>query len=185
MLLGCATGARAQAVKVNVPLWLAGSPNIGLEWALGNQCTVNGDVSWMPYMFKQHEEVFRVLMTSADLRYYLNPPYYYTDDSWDGFYVGPYVLYGEFNVGLFKKKAGNNYRNQGWGISGGVSTGYKFYLSSRFRVDVNVGLGYAHLQYDKFLLGGEYVNYPLESKLTKAWFGPTKFGIHLMYSLYR
>ncbi|MDR1414768.1 MAG: DUF3575 domain-containing protein [Odoribacteraceae bacterium] len=185
LLLCCSLGARAQAVKVNLPLWLAGSPNAGIEWTMGSQFTVNGEVLWMPYMFKQHEEVFRALVTSVDFRYYIAPPYYYTDDSWDGFYVGPYALYGEFNVGLFKKKAAENFRNAGWGVSGGISTGYKFYLSPRFRVDVNIGIGYAHLQYDKFLLGGEYRDYPLESKITKVWIGPTKFGVHLVYSLFR
>jgi hypothetical protein len=99
--------------------------------------------------------------------------------------VGPYVLYGEFNVGLFRKRAAESYRRRGWGVSGGISAGYKFYLSRRLRLDANIGVGYAHLQYDKFLLGGEYVNYPLESKATRPWIGPTKFGVHLVYSLFR
>ena len=42
--------ARAQAVKTNIPLILAGSPNVGIEWNVGRQFTVNGDVLWMPYM---------------------------------------------------------------------------------------------------------------------------------------
>ena len=36
-------GVRAQSVKVNVPLWLTGSPNIGFEYTLTRQLTVNAE----------------------------------------------------------------------------------------------------------------------------------------------
>ena len=39
-------GVRAQSVKVNVPLWLTGSPNIGFEYTLTRQLTVNAEVEY-------------------------------------------------------------------------------------------------------------------------------------------
>ena len=132
------SGVQAQSVKVNIPFWLTGSPNVGFEYTLTRQLTVNGEVLWMPYLFKKHEEVFRALQSSVELRYYVNPRNFYTNDSWDGFYIGPYAMYG-----------------------------------------------YAHLQYNKYYLGGEYVNFPLERKKTKRWIGPTKFGINLTYNIFR
>ena len=48
-----------------------------------------------------------------------------------------------------------------------------------------MGVGYAHFQYDKYKLGGEYVNFPLELKKTKQWIGPTKFGVSLTYNIFR
>lgn len=184
LLLGVGA-ARAQAIKTNLPLWLTGSPNIGAEFSLGRQFTINGDVTWMPYMFKKHEEVFRVVVGSVDLRYYIRPKYYYTNNLWDGFYIGPYAMYGDFNVGFYRKDKEHSYRRDGWGVSGGVSLGYKFFLSKRLRMDVNLGVGYAHLQYDKYYLGGEYKHFPLERKITKAWIGPTKFGVHLVYNIFK
>ena len=62
---------------------------MGIEWNVGRQFTVNGDVLWMPFMFKKHEEVFRTLIGSIDLRYYVKPKYYYTNNAFDGFYIGP------------------------------------------------------------------------------------------------
>ena len=177
--------ARAQAVKTNIPLILAGSPNVGIEWKVGRQFTVNGDVLWMPYMFKKHEEVFRTLIGSIDLRYYVKPKYYYTNNAFDGFYIGPYAMYGNFNIGLYKGEDKESYRRKGWGVSAGVSLGYKFYLAKRFRLDVNLGVGYAHLQYNKYLLGGDWAHYPLEKKNTKMWIGPTKFGVHLVYNIFK
>lgn len=178
--------AQAQAIKVNAPLLLVGTPNIGVEVTISQQLSVNGDILWAPYMFKKNEEVFRSFIGSVDLRYYINPQYYYTNDMFDGFYAGPYAMYGNFNIG-FKNNDKNkeSYRRKGWGVSAGISFGYKFYLAKRFRLDLNMGLGYAHLQYNKYLLGGEWAEYPLSKKNTKQWIGPTKFGVHIVYNLFR
>ena len=116
----------------------------------------------------------------------MNPRNFYTNVSWDGFYIGPYAMYGNFNIGLLKHNDPlQSYRRRGWGVSGGISTGYKFAFNSRWGLDLNIGLGYAHLQYNKYYLGGEYVNFPLERKKTKRWIGPTKFGINLTYNIFR
>lgn len=178
--------ADAQTVKTNIPLILTGNPNIGTEWFIGKQFSVNGDILWAPYLFKKDEEVFRTLIGSVDFRYYINPKYYYANDLWDGLYVGPYAMAGNFNIGLKNSDdTKTSYRRKGWGLSTGVTAGYKFYISDRFRMDINIGLGYAHLQYDKYQLGGEYAEYPLEKKKTKAYWGPTKFGVHLVYNIFR
>ncbi len=178
--------ADAQAIKTNIPLIVTGNPNIGVEWSVGKQLTLNGDILWAPYLFKKNEEVFRTLIGSVDFRYYINPKYYYTNDLWDGLYIGPYVMAGNFNIGLKRSDESKmSYRRKGWGLSTGATIGYKFYLSSRFRLDINAGVGYAHLQYDKYQLGGAYADYPLERKKTKSYWGPTKFGIHLVYNIFR
>ena len=185
VLVLAAPAVKAQAIKTNVPLLLVGTPNVGMEFTVSQQFTTNLDILWMPYMFKKHEEVLRALVGSADLRYYVKPRYYYTNNMYDGFYLGPYVEAGNFNIGFWRGEERESYRYKGWGISAGLSLGYKFYLSKRFRLDLNLGLGYAHLQYDKYQLGGEWADYPLELKDTRAWFGPTKFGVHLVYILFR
>jgi len=186
LIFSYSTEIKAQGIKTNVPLILTGSPNIGVEWSVGRQLTVNADAMWLPYLFKKDEEVFRALIGSVDFRYYLNPKYYYTNDLWDGFYVGPYAMAGNFNIGLKEKKAEKtSYRRKGWGLSAGVTAGYKFYLSSRFRIDANIGVGYAHLQYDKYELGGEYADFKLESKKTKGYIGPTKLSVSLVYNIFR
>lgn len=185
LLVAGTTAARGQALKVNTPLLLAGTPNLGFEMTLSRQFSFNADVLWMPYLFKKNEEVYRAFIGSVDLRYYFKPKYYYTNDMFDGFYMGPYVEGGNFNMGYFRGKGRESKRYKGWGLSAGISLGYKFYISRRFRLDLNMGLGYAHLQYDVYRLGGEWAQYPVELKATKAWVGPTKFGIHLVYNLFR
>ncbi|WP_165020265.1 DUF3575 domain-containing protein [Dysgonomonas sp. ZJ279] len=186
LLLFYCPQSQAQAIKTNIPLIATGNPNIGVEWSVGKQLTLNGDILWAPYLFKKDEEVFRALITSVDFRYYIKPKFYYTNDLWDGLYVGPYAMYGNFNIGFKNSDESKmSYRRKGWGLSSGITTGYKFYISSRFRLDVNLGLGYAHMQYDKYQLGGEYAEYPLEKKKTKSYWGPTKFGVHIVYNIFR
>lgn len=166
------SGMQAQTIKINIPLWLTGSPNIGYEQTLTRQLTVNGEVLWLPYLFKKHEEVFRALQATAEVRYYVNPNNYYTNDSWDGFYFGPYAMYGNFNIGLLRHNdALQSYRREGCGASGGISTGYKFAFDSRWGLDLNIGIGYAHIQYDKYYLGGEYLQFPLGAQEDKSLVG--------------
>lgn len=186
IVLSLVNKANAQALRINLPTLLVGSPNIGAEFTLSQRLTVSGDVLWTPYMFKANQSVFRVLVGTAELRYYVKPNYYYTNDLFDGFYLGPYAMYGNFNVGLNRGgKLSESPRYEGWGVSAGVSFGYKFFLSKRLRLDVNAGLGYAHLQYDTYRLGGENAYAATSLKDTRAWVGPTKFGVNLVYNLFR
>jgi hypothetical protein len=186
LLAGADRASGQAALKINTPYLIFGSPNIGAEVTLTQQLTVNADVLWMPYMYKKREEVFRALQGSVDIRWYPSPKYYYTNGLFDGFYVGPYAMYGNFNIGFATHdNPDDNRRYKGWGVSAGASVGYKMYLSRRFRLDINMGLGYAHLQYNTYTLGGEFAQYPRTIKDTKAWVGPTKFGVHLVYNLFR
>ena len=121
ILLFTAPTAKAQAIKTNLPLLLAGTPNVGVEFMLSQQFTMNADILWMPYMFKKHEEVFRALIGSVDMRYYVKPRYYYTNNMYDGFYLGPYVAGGNFNIGLWQGEDKESYRRKGWGLSAGIS----------------------------------------------------------------
>lgn len=173
------------AIKTNIPLTLIGTPNLGVEFTVGKNMAVSADVLWAPYMWKSSSEVLRSFQASAELRYYLNPRYYYSNDMYDGIYIGPYALWGDFNVGFKESDTDDlkNFRREGWGVSAGASFGYKLFLSRRLKLDLNLGIGYAHMQYDKYYLGGEWADHPLEIKKTRGWVGPTKFGISLVYSL--
>lgn len=190
LLLGTGT-IQAQALKVNIPFALVGTPNIGYEHTISRQFTVNGDILWAPYLFKKNEEVFRALIGTIDFRYYINPRYYYTNDMFDGFYVGPYGQLGNFNIGLARRSAeeeaeGNyNHRYRGWGMAVGVTGGYKMFLSERFRLDFNIGIAVTHLQWDQFRLGGEHADYPEKRKETSFGIWPTRLGIHLVYNIFR
>ena len=175
------------AVKTNVPMLLLGGPNVGAEITLSQQFTVNGEFMWQPFLFKKKEDVFDAMLMGADFRYYPNPRFFYTSSYYDGLYFGPYAMYGLFNIGMVGGDglSADDERYKGWGISGGLLVGYKLFLSPRFRLDINLGLGYAHLQYDTYQMTGQWAEWPMSIKDTKSWIGPTKFGVHLVYNLFR
>lgn len=181
--------AQAQAIKTNIPFLLAGTPNAGVEWNIGSRCSISGDAMWMPYMWNEAEEVFRALLMSADFRYYLKPKYYYTNKSYDGFYVGPYAMFGNYNIGvesLTYNKEENIYdRYVGWGLSAGLLIGHRLYLSNRLRLDFNINLGYAYLQYNTYLLGKYNASFAYSTYNIKHYIGPTKFGINLCYIIFK
>lgn len=213
--------AQAQAIKTNIPFLLAGTPNAGIEWNIGSRCSISGDGMWMPYMWMNGEEVFKSLILSADFRYYVKPKYYYTNKSYDGFYLGPYVMWGNYNVGtsfwnltlnkeytygengvnkdlIETDEDGNiiNYdtdnaswqwyydRYVGWGLSAGVVLGYRFFVSNRLRLDLNLNLGYVYFQYAAYKLGSEN-GYPHTQRAVSDYIGPTKFGINLCYIIFK
>ena len=189
-LLMTAYGSNAYSqvsIKTNVPVLLLGGPNIGTEITLSQQFTVNGDFIWLPFLFKKSEETFNAIQMSADVRYYPNPRFFYNSSYYDGLYFGPYAMYGNFNIGMVGGDGltADDERYDGWGISGGISVGYKLFLSTRFRLDINVGIGYAHMQYDTYPMSGQWSDWPTSLKDTKDWIGPTKFGVHLVYNLFR
>ena len=62
--------ASGQMLKLNAPLTLGGSPNLGYEHQLNHRLALSGDVFWLPYMSDKHEEVFRSLQITSELRYY-------------------------------------------------------------------------------------------------------------------
>ena len=184
MLVFTALSSNGQAIKTNIPLILAGTPNLGIEFTLGNKFSLNVEGLWTPYMFEKSESVMRILQTSADVRYYVKPKYYHTNNMFDGFYIGPYAMYANYNVGFRRVEPVNdNDRFLGWAISTGLNIGYKIYLSRLFRLDFNLGLGYAHLEYETYRLGKEFAKAPKDGIDTSSWIGPTKFGIHLVYNI--
>ena len=74
--------------------------------------------------------------------------------------------------------------------------GYQLYLSRRFSVDFNLGLGYTRSEYDSFtpimteirIPGDDFpaiecVRVIKERSKTKNFFGPTQAGINLIWTI--
>lgn len=183
LALAAGTGiGRAQMLKLNGPLTLAGSPNLGYEHQLNNRLSIAGDVFWLPYMSDKHEEVFRSLQITSELRYYFKE----TEDRSlaRGWYLGGYLMYGDFNIGLYRhNNMDMSFRRAGWGVSGGVAGGWKYQFNKRWQMDINMGVGYVHMRYHKYKLGGAYRHHPIGGWRQSKWIGPTRFSISFGYIL--
>lgn len=114
------------------------------------------------------------------MRYYFKPAEGYRLT--DGWYVGGYAMYGDFNIGLYRHNdMDQSFRRMGWGVSAGVSAGWKYQFNAHWQMDINIGIGYAHLQYHKYKLGGAYKHRPIGTWRTKEWIGPTRFSVSFGY----
>ena len=73
----------------------------------------------------------------------------------NGFFYGPYVHFGEFNIGnhdmpfgLLKGLKPNRY--EGWLAGVGIGAGYEYALAKHWNIGAEAGVGYTYIDYKKF-----------------------------------
>lgn len=110
---------------------------------------------------------------------------YWFCQRFDGWFVGLHAHYAKFNIGglpdwtpVSDNMKENRYQGDLYGA--GVSVGYSWILKKRWSMEATVGLGYARINTTK---------YPCAScgtaidKGGKNYFGPTKVGLSLIYTI--
>jgi len=167
------------AVKSNL-LYAATTrtPNVAVEFAIGNNMTIDFVGSYNPWNWKGSYEDNRKwvhMVLQPELRWW-------TCERFNGHFFGAHLLYTKYNVGLvdlpllFEKK----YQYEGYAFGAGVSYGYHMMLGNRWGIEFTVGVGVAYMSYNKYNCGkcGDFVQ-----KEDKFYFGPTKLGISLVYTI--
>lgn len=169
----------AQMIKLNAPAVLAGIPNLGYEHQLTPRLSVSADILWLPYRWNNKTEMFRSLQLGGELRYYFRGASGRRLAA--GWYLGAYAMYGDFNIGLLRHgDYDSSFRRQGWGVSSGISGGWKYRFNEHWQMDINLGVGYAHLQYHKYHLADPEAH-KIGTWHTQPWFGPTRFSVSFGY----
>ena len=158
----------------------AQSPNLGVEIGLTDHLTVDisGGYNWFNLDGSKNQNKKKVhWMIQPEARYYLT-------ETFKGHFFGLHGLYSQYNIGghnlpLLLGKGSKEFRHEGWLAGGGLSYGYQLPLAKNLNVEFNIGVGYAHLKYDKYLCPkcGEKI----EGGVQKHYFGPTKAGISLIW----
>ncbi len=151
-LCSFAIGVNAQnvAIKTNLLNWaFVGTPNIGAEYALNKNTTINLSVALNPW----------VLGDNAKMQHYLVIPeyrYWFTE-TFDGFHVGAHLIAGGFDVGAFSTSIGpididelkdKYYVGSAYGV--GVGAGYSFYISPRFNLELKAGVSLVRVDYKSY-----------------------------------
>lgn len=160
-------------VKTNLLTDLTLSPSLGVEVKLNRRFTLDVPVSYNGFTFGDNMK-WKHIAVQPEVRYWLC-------ESFVGHFFGLHGHYANYNVGnisLFQATKDHRYR--GWLAGGGFSWGYHWLLSSRFSLETTVGFGYAYLDYSKH----EYQECgPKVGDYTKHYFGLTRAGISLIYTL--
>lgn len=163
------------AVRTNVLYDALLLPTLGVEWRINRDWSIklDGSLSWWG---GNSDKVQKVWLLNPEVRRYLLRD--------RRFYVGAAGSYGEYNIykyplgSLFPEDTG--YQGKLW--SAGVTAGYQLYLSRRFSVDFNLGLGYTRSVYDSFTVT-DGVRVVKGRNRAKNLFGPTQAGINLIWTI--
>ena len=105
---------------------------------------------------------------------------YWLCEKFNGHFFGLHAHYADYNVGglKFLSKNMENHRYQGNLYGAGLSYGYQWLLSDRWSMEAVLGIGWAHLDYDKYPCAT--CGTVLKSD-TKDYFGVTKAAISIIY----
>lgn len=175
------------------------APNLHLEIGLGYKTSLDVGISYNGWGSKEDDRKLNHTLGIAEFRYW-------TGERFNGHFIGLHMIGGTFDVndhkvpGAFKR----GIRYDGNGFGAGISYGYMLPLSKRWGAEFNLGLGVMRLTGDKYetktvTVPGECVEnlatirppcgnsgtreVLAKGKYSKTYFGPTRIGITLVYTL--
>ena len=179
LMLTCAIGMHGQeknyympkfAIKTNALYWATTTANLGFEVGLSKKLTLDVSGNYNPWEFSNNKQIKHWLV-QPELRYWLCERFY-------GHFFGLHAHYAEANVSNLNIFGLGDYRYQGNIYGAGISYGYQWILNKRWSMEATVGVGYARLNFDKYICGtcGSKIG-----KEHKNYFGPTKIALSIIY----
>lgn len=157
--------AQNWAVKTNAAYLATTTLNLGTEVALSQRMTIEVLGMYNPFRFRDNKKML-FWGVQPELRWW-------TCRKFSGHFFGLHGHYGQYNAGV------KTYRYDGWLAGAGISYGYQFVLGNRWNLELELGVGYARLNYDKYLREcdcGKFIAHE-----TKNYFGPTRMSITFSY----
>lgn len=172
--------AQDVAIKTNLAYDATASANLGMEFALTQQWTldVSGNLNaWnMPNDMK-----WKHWFVQPEARYWFC-------EKFAGHFLGIHAHSGQYNVGGIPNNINflgtdfsrlSNSRFQGWFVGGGIAYGYAFILGKHFNLELELGIGYSYTRYDRFECAG--CGRKVEENKEHHYVGPTKAAVNLVY----
>lgn len=160
-------------VKTNLLKWAMVTPNIAIEFYMGQNISleVNGSYTWAWFLNDKHKAYYK-WDTGAELKYWIKP------GTFNGHAVGVHATTGEYDMKF--KADGIGKQGNYWTI--GATYNYLLPIGKHFNMEFGLGVGYA--QYD--VLKYQYqpdnnINKEIEQINGKKYFGPTKANIALVW----
>lgn len=167
--------AQSWGMKTNFLLWATTTPNVGLEFKMGEKWSLDLSGNYNPFTFKENSKL-KHWAAFPEVRWW-------TCEAFNGHFLGLHLVGGEFNIGginvpLEYFKSLKEYRYQGWVVGGGLTYGYQWPIAKRWNLEFSLSAGYAHFFYEKFKCPkcGEKVG-----EKHQDYFGPTKATLSLIY----
>lgn len=177
LLLFCTyCGAQEVALKTNLLYWGTVTPNMAFEFKIGKHLSLDLPVGYNAWKSSTEGRSLRHYAFQPELRHWFCRPF-------EGHFVGVHGHYAKYNMGnipFMPETKDYMYKGTLWG--GGLSYGFHWILGTRWGLEANIGLGYAYMNYKKYIEGeccAEVV-----SKVKKHYLGPTKVAVSLIYMIH-
>lgn len=154
------------ALRTNLLQWATLTPNIGLEWRIDPNWSVQANVAYTYWSWSSGDRRYSVLDLSPEVRRYLGAT--------RRGYIGLMGQFGNFNYKFSQTgKQGDFY---GVGIVGG----YQLPVGRCLTLDFGAGIGYVHADYDKYR---RIAGYNVRSGSgTKNYFGLNRLTVGLVWT---
>lgn len=156
--LGTANAQKA-AIKTNALYWATTTPNIGVEFALGDRWTFELEGGYNPWNLDSNNNMkVKHWLVSPEFRYWFC-------NSFQGHFIGINANYTQFNIGGLPEGMPNLFVNlntevpmpdlsvariQGWAVGAGLTYGYAFPIARRWNMELTVGYGWWYTEYDQY-----------------------------------
>ena len=171
--------ANAQDVVIKTNLLYGGimqAPNVGVEWGLSSQLTLDLWGAYNPFPLGKNghgasNHKMKHWLVQPELRYWLC-------ESFNGHFFGLHTFYGQYNIDGIRYLGLSDYRRQGNVIGAGISYGYQWLLSTRWRLEATLGIGYARFNNDVYPCKecGKRIR-----KENRNYLGPTRAAVSVIY----
>ncbi len=171
--------AQKWAIKTNVVYDATATVNLGAEVGLAKRWTL--DISGNLNGWSKNESTkWKHWLVQPEARYWFC-------DRFSRHFIGAHALVGAFNMGGIKNNIsmlGTDFsvlstkRYQGYAYGAGVVYGFAFMLSEHLNLELEVGFGYAYLDYEVYDCG--YCGRRM-GEGGHHYIGPTKAAINLVY----
>lgn len=150
--------AQKVAIKTNALYWATATPNLGMEFALGDRWTFDLSGGYNPWTIDKEDNLkWKHWLVSPEFKYWFC-------ESFHGHFIGVNANYTQFNVsGLplekyfidlksTPKMSGTleDSRIDGWAAGVGLTYGYQFIISRRWNLELTAGFGWWYSEYDQF-----------------------------------
>lgn len=182
LVLSFTIGVSAQKVgiKSNVLADATLSPNLGVEFRMAPKWTF--DLSGQLNAWTIDSKKWKHWLVQPEARLWLC-------EAFQGSFFGLHALGGQFNIGHIKNNInifGNDfsqlsdYRYQGWAVGAGIAYGYAWLLGKHWNLEAEIGIGWAHFEFDKYR-ACETCGTAVDSSKRHNYFGPTKLALNFEY----
>ncbi len=159
-------------VKTNLLHAATATPNLAFEMRVGDRMTLDVPVSHNVWEWRNYSK-WKHLLVQPEVRFWRT-------EAFGGHFLGLHAHYAFYNVGNLPKSFSpymQTHRFEGWLAGAGLSWGYIWNFNKRWAMEVELGMGYARMEYDKFecVTCNDFIE-----RETKNYFGPTKAAVNLV-----